>query len=231
MTVIESSNAPSSYIYPLTLPADVRLLIKEGVGNALLVSDGENGEEIAIGYINVPWAYDATGQPVPVSQAITATQITLTVDHSNATYPVYVDPSYYNIHCSYGYSMHFTRASDYIYWNGVCPLLSFYDARSYWPVGSTYMHPHRTVKQHGECSWFPDTSFAHDHQIPCKAHDYCYDLGREGYTYVTKRACDDILEGDLEISCNNYAWYDPRRYLCHGDIPYIMTAVRAFGTL
>lgn len=231
VTTIEGADAPTRFTYPLVLPEGIRVRTKQEIGSAILVSNNEFGREIVVGYINVPWAYDAAGQSVSVSQVVTENEIILQVDHADATYPVYADPTYYNINCSYGYSRNFTSATHYIYWNGVCPLLNFYDSKGYWPVGTTYMGPHRTVKQHDECSYYPDTSLVHDHQVPCKAHDYCYDLAREGYTYVTKKACDDIFEDDLNKSCKNYKRYDPRRWACLGDIPYIMTAVRGLGSL
>ena len=46
------------------------------------------------------------------------------------------------------------------------------------------------VEELGECSGpsdsanidYPDTGTVHDFQVPCKAHDYCFDLRRAGFT-------------------------------------------------
>ncbi len=229
--VIEGPNAPTTYTYPLSLPESIRLKIKKGAGNALLVKIDEDGNELPVGYIDIPWAIDAEGKDIPVSQIITKTKITLTINHRNAVYPVYADPTYYNINCSIAYGKNISPVSRYIYENGICPFLSFYDSKGYWPVGTTYMGPHRTVEQHGECSKYPDTFWAHDHQVPCKAHDYCYDLAREQYTYATKKSCDNIFQDDLYISCRTYSWWDVRRYACLSDIPGIMAIVRTWGNL
>ncbi|MCY3961015.1 MAG: hypothetical protein OXG34_05030 [bacterium] len=229
VTVIDGPNAPLTYTYSFEIPSGVRLKTKPDLGNALLVIDGEDGLDKPVGYIDVPWAYDANGNSVPVSQVITSTSITLTINHRNAAYPVYADPSYYSLSCTFGYSELYS-AANYLRTYGVCPATSFYSSQGYWPVGTRSLaNSHRSVEKQGECSWYSDTGAYWDFQVACKGHDYCYDLIRANYSQVTKRRCDQLFLEDLETSCGQYGWLDWRRYPCFLEIPFVNAGVYWLG--
>ncbi len=61
------------------------------------------------------------------------------------------------------------------------------------------------VRQDGECSTpFPDTGLYWDFQVPCRAHDYCYDLIRIGLSgTVSKSSCDSIFHDFMRADCND----------------------------
>lgn len=207
IAVIDGSNAPTTYTFPLNVPKDVKLLVADGVGNALLAGKDVNGNETPIGYIDVPWAYDANGNTIPVTQTITRTSITLTVQHANAVYPVYADPTYYHINCDYGYSTQYST-QNYLRVNGVCPQYpNFYYNRNYWPMGSSSIGEHRTLRRDGGCSHVSDTGLTFDFRVPCRTHDYCWDLVREDYPYVSRNTCDNYFKSDMAIACRNQ-WDD-----------------------
>ena len=219
VVVINDPNAPTSYTYPLDIPEGVKVVAKEGIGNAILVSTDTNNNEIVVGYIDKPWAYDANGSTVPVTQIITENSITLTVQHHDAIYPIYADPTYYSIQCDHGYSFS-SSASDYLRTNGVCPNINFYDYAEFWPVGSTSgMGVHRNVEQNGQCNVIADSVYGvYDFHIACRSHDYCYELVRQNYYYVTKTLCDTLFYEDLRISCEhmwNDFWDIIHRQVCY----------------
>lgn len=56
----------------------------------------------------------------------------------------------------------------------------------------------------GGCSSSPDTGWAWDFQLPCKAHDYCYDLRKAGFSgTVTDSDCDSAFYWLMEAHCND----------------------------
>lgn len=56
----------------------------------------------------------------------------------------------------------------------------------------------------GGCSWSPDTGPFFDFQLPCKAHDYCYDLRKAGFSgTVSDDQCDLWFYWLMEAHCNN----------------------------
>ena len=59
------------------------------------------------------------------------------------------------------------------------------------------------VRQDGECSVIPDTIGFYDFQIPCKAHDYCYDMIRAGFSgTVTDPDCDNEFKKLMSAHCD-----------------------------
>jgi hypothetical protein len=91
-----------------------------------------------------------------------------------------------------------------------CPVLGMLDAtrgyRPEWGHETNVANDFGKVilKRDGGCSWSPDTGPYHDFQVPCKAHDYCYDLRRSGYTgTVTDSDCDIYFFYLMEAHCNN----------------------------
>ena len=60
------------------------------------------------------------------------------------------------------------------------------------------------VNELSECSWFIDTGPTHDFQIPCKAHDYCFDLRRAGLSgTVLDDDCDDVANSLMIADCKD----------------------------
>lgn len=68
------------------------------------------------------------------------------------------------------------------------------------------------LRQDGFCSYSPDTGLAWDFQVPCKAHDYCYDLRKAGFSAsATDNACDNAFDSLMEAHCNNRVLIDDCR--------------------
>ena len=84
------------------------------------------------------------------------------------------------------------------------------------------------VEESGECSGprdslnldYPDTSWFHDYQVPCKAHDYCFDLRRAGLNAtVTDNDCDILLQDLMYADCNKRQ--SVAKGLCEGQADLI----------
>lgn len=88
-TVLSGPSAPTSFSYPLTLPAGAALVATNDGGAVVQDSDGSVAAVIA-----PPWAHDANGQAVPTSYTISGATLTQTVTPgSTAAYPIVADPS------------------------------------------------------------------------------------------------------------------------------------------
>ncbi len=62
------------------------------------------------------------------------------------------------------------------------------------------------VRSGGDCSGLRDTDTEYDFQVPCKAHDYCYDLTRVGlHRTVGTGNCDRTFRELLSAHCYNRA--------------------------
>jgi len=93
LTVIESSRAPSFYSYEfggshgtwLDKQEDGSVLIRDADGNIT-------------GFVDIPWAKDATGAPVPTHYEISGMTLTQRIDLSSRSvqYPVVADPQIYS---------------------------------------------------------------------------------------------------------------------------------------
>lgn len=131
---------------------------------------------------------------------------------------------YTPVTCSYGYYPDL-RAVDYLNLSPsdyvLCPTRAlFVNRNGYFPswgyennmsndVGEVLVNPN------GGCSSSPDTGPFWDFQIPCKSHDYCYDLRKAGFSGTVSDAdcdqafyflmiahCDDRI---LQQQCSNLA--------------------------
>ncbi len=60
ITIITDAGAPTTYTYDLNLPEGIHVRAKEGNGNALLISNHETENEVAVGYIAKFLAKDTT---------------------------------------------------------------------------------------------------------------------------------------------------------------------------
>lgn len=100
---------------------------------------------------------------------------------------------------------------------GMCPITGIFRARhGYDPVFGSQTsildnYGRVIVRQSGECGFMSDTSGVWDFQVPCKAHDYCYDLIRAGFNgTVTKGDCDNNMRNLMEADCEDRS-YVPRQ--------------------
>lgn len=88
-TIINSSDAPTSYKYDLTYPSDAVVTQVEDGG---IIISSSSGDLISI--IANPWAKDANGTDVPTRFIISEGILTQEVDHTSGefTYPIVADP-------------------------------------------------------------------------------------------------------------------------------------------
>jgi hypothetical protein len=87
MTVINGSDAPTSYAFALSVPTG-GAVAPDGVGG-YTITDADGA---VIATVAAPWAKDANGSAVPVSYALDGTTLTMSVTHAGAAYPVVADP-------------------------------------------------------------------------------------------------------------------------------------------
>ncbi|MER5866479.1 hypothetical protein [Kitasatospora sp. NPDC002040] len=124
---LNSASAPSSYAFPVTLPADTHLAVDELDGSALIVREHVSDTDPAvlleeIGRIQKPWARDAAGRTWPTSYTVQGNTLTLNIDLTPAAvaggtvspvFPVVADPSVNRncgiITCSWYFSKATTR--------------------------------------------------------------------------------------------------------------------------
>ena len=85
------------------------------------------------------------------------------------------------------------------------------------------------VRPDGGCTASPDTSLVFDFGLPCRAHDYCYDLIRAGISSVSRYDCDVAFWWVMNAHCRHRA--PVYRQLCHGDKEEYYSAVRLLGSL
>ncbi|WP_419924306.1 hypothetical protein [Candidatus Poriferisocius sp.] len=129
MAVLENAQAPKSYTVKLQLDQNNSAVALDN-GGALFVNDNK----LVIGSILAPWALDANGQAVPITQTVAKTAITITVDTSSVTaWPVIADPTYHTFRCHSQHQVTATAtASQYL--NGQkCPRYADIIARGYYP--------------------------------------------------------------------------------------------------
>ena len=152
MAVLENSRAVKSYTVGVELDDDVSLMILDN-GGAVFV----NSEDLVIGSILAPWALDAKGQSVPITQIVTTSSITITVDTSNVTaWPVIADPEYHGFWCKWpGQSTTLGTAQDYLSGDR-CPIWYDVHQRGYYPQWIKNFDRWRVGKPTGDCSYIPE---------------------------------------------------------------------------
>ncbi len=128
MVVLENAQAGTSHTVNLELDQNISV-VNIANGGAVFV----NKDNLVIGSILEPWALDANGQKVPVTQTITKTSITITVDTTNVTaWPVIADPEYHTFRC-YSHHQVTTLGTTLQYLNGhKCPRYTDIIARGYY---------------------------------------------------------------------------------------------------
>lgn len=159
-----------------------------------------------------PWAIDANGTLLPTWFEFDGPVLRQLVDATEAIPPIIFDPTYSSIACSAHYSTGAAAAYLDIYEDdpAYCPVFGMLRAAvGYTPVWGFETNVANDygrviVKQSGECSYLIDTGPSYDFQVPCKAHDYCYDLRRAGFSgTVSDQDCDDWFFWIMEAHCNN----------------------------
>lgn len=84
---IDGSTAPTSYVFPVSLPAGGRMAV-DSAGRVVVTVNGK-----AVGRFEAPWARDANGKAVPTRYRVQGSNVVQTIAHKGATaYPVVADP-------------------------------------------------------------------------------------------------------------------------------------------
>ena len=93
---------------------------------------------------------------------------------------------------------------------GVCPVRGMFTAANgYFPVWGDQPSVANNygkvlVRQDGECSFLVDTGPNWDFQVPCKAHDYCYDLRKASFSgTVSDSDCDWLMLDLMYADCDD----------------------------
>ncbi len=192
-----------------------RLKVQPGADGGLLVSAVGPAGSVDLAWVGTPWAVDAHGTELKTYYEIVGgTTIRQHVDATKAIAPVVYDPTYHTVYCTtYGYHADL-RAEAYLDMYspdvGFCPTHAFFWGRNnYMPIFAFETNVANEygsvlVRQSGECSYISDTGPYWDFQVPCKAHDYCYDLRKAGFSgTVTDYDCDVLLFYLAEAHCND----------------------------
>lgn len=209
--------------YEVDLPAEWTMSISPS-GQVLII----DGSHFVTGVIDAPWAVTAQGDLLPTRFTVDENLLIQHVEMPTATaaYPVVIDPTYKDMsngipHTRNGSARNYMRGH-------IRPEKDFASARGYYPRWGRNGDVLRAVRQGGECSWAPDTGAFYDFQVPCKSHDYCYDLRRvSGYTSVTKQGCDDEFKVAMYQDCNSRG--EPAKTLCKGTAESFYAAVQSAG--
>jgi hypothetical protein len=145
---------------------------------------------------------------------------------------VVFDPTYSPVTCGAYFSR--LNAAQYLDlsisdWQ-LCPVWRiFFNRNGYIPVRGYEAnvandHGYVMVRQSGECGFIPDTGANWDFQVPCKAHDYCYDLRKAGFSgTVTDSSCDSTFNSLMSANCNDRNIVS--RTFCYAQADIISAAV------
>jgi len=167
----------------------------------------DDGRRSPIGWIGKPFAVDSTGKDLPTWFEADGQTLRQLVDATGGVAPITFDPTYSFLDCSSGY---YSDMSAYGYLNlnaddaAYCPVMGMFQARNpYRPVFGFETNVAREygkiiLRQDGQCS--PpgtDTGPYWDFQVPCRAHDYCYDLRKAGFSGTVSDA--DWTAGFLDL--------------------------------
>lgn len=157
---------------------------------------------------------DANGVELPTWYEMDGSVLRQVVDAANAKAPVLFDPTYSFMSClghfsdlsAPEYLDMYGPSTDY----GVCSVHGLFFARNdYLPVWAFETNVANDyglipVKQAGDCSVGSATGISFDFQLPCRAHDYCYDLRKAGFSgTVTDSGCDSAFLNLMRAHCNN----------------------------
>jgi hypothetical protein len=195
------------------LACSTEVVLLKNVGDVTVVYATSSAGTRPVAWVSKPWATDAHGHELPTHYTVSGATLVQHVDATGAATPVTFDPTYSFISCDVGYYSD-RNAAEYInmWTNDIpdCPVFGMFVQRNnYFPVmgyqASVYDdYGLVAVRQSGSCTGIPDTAAWYDFQVPCKAHDYCYDLRKAGFSgTVTDGDCDSTFYDLMGADCNN----------------------------
>lgn len=188
-------------------------------GQALLHLLAPNDDEAYV-LVDPPWAVDEAGTSLRTWYEADGPRLRQVVDAREARGAVAFDPSYSTLLCG-RFQMN-RSAANYINMSGndsnpFCPSLSvFIASRGYLPAWGyeQYLAPHGKVatNQFGDKCSAPAVSYVPgllNFEVPCSAHDYCYDLRRSGLGgTVSKLSCDSEFRTLMTTYCEQrHSWW------------------------
>lgn len=93
-TVLTGPSSPTAFAYPLELPAGGSVTVDDN--GAVQISDASG---MPVGFVDAPWAVDATGAEVPTKFVVEGNVVTQQVDTSapGVQFPVVADPSLWSV--------------------------------------------------------------------------------------------------------------------------------------
>lgn len=173
------------------------------------------GGETGVVVVGTPWAFDSTGRELGTWYEDKDGTLAQFVDATDAVGTVYFDPTYTPYTCTNGYYSALSAGQYLDLYSssvnyGYCVPAGLFNARNgYLPVWAFETNVANDyglipVDSAGGCSFSPDTGWAWDFQVPCKAHDYCYDLRKAGFSgTVSDGECDNDFYWLMEAHCND----------------------------
>lgn len=87
LILINSAKSPTSYQFPIDLPAGSKPVLRDDGSVSVVNSKGG-----VLGTFAPPWAVDAAGKTIETRFTVTGRTLTQHVQHAGATYPVIADP-------------------------------------------------------------------------------------------------------------------------------------------
>ena len=185
-----------------------------------LLEDGQSGW-VTIGSnlvftILPPWAFDERGFELPTHYELdSAGNLVQVIETLEAQGSITFDPSYTAVNCIYG-----SAGSAMFYLNTTpldsppwCPVRGMFTAANengYFPVWGYQQSLVNAfgkiiVRQDGSCTGISGINPGiYNFELPCRAHDYCYDLRRAAFSgTVTDQDCDDAFAAMLTTECNS----------------------------
>ncbi|MGW0203367.1 hypothetical protein [Nonomuraea sp. NPDC003201] len=79
LTIIKDASAPTEYRFPISAPEGSMLEVEEDDGTVLIYNN-----DFYLAEIDLPWARDANGNPVPTSYRVEGMTLIQTVNHAGA---------------------------------------------------------------------------------------------------------------------------------------------------
>lgn len=233
---LNSSAAPSTYSFALSLPSNTTVSTTAEDG-AIVLRTPQSTSDSPVGIFHAPTAFDAQGRKIPIKQIFTPDAIRLELDLSSRDieFPVYADPTYEVIKCS---SVHTSGStSRFLRDFKHCPYgMTFVWARNFWPkrakVHDDASATYRNVRESGQCSSAaPDTAGWFDFSVPCRMHDYGYDLIRVRHPFayggVTKADVDSEFRDAMLEHCSKRS-YLSAPFCTHSAIYYYSAVAAAW---
>ena len=217
---------------------DLQLVLQDDGSAALTVTLGDLGSTVYS--IPEPWAFDEAGVSVPVQYRVDGFRLQVAIDTREASGSTIFDPTFMPLTCM----GHFSALGVVGYLDiagttdvGRCPVNGMMSAAGKgMPIwgheGMLASTVGKVAVQNGgdSCSNAPDSGPHFDFKVPCKAHDYCYDLIRAGFGgTLTKADCDTAFRNLMDAHCDaQYLWL---RISCAATAGIYYAFVIALGTV